>query len=133
MVKIKAEQQCPCNINKLYRQCCEPYHLEQKIPATAELLMRSRYSAYARQKWDYIQQTWHSSTRPSADSFDDVTTKWIELIIKNTSTSKNNPDEAFVEFIAKYKTANGKAEKMQEVSRFVKEDGHWYYIDGVVS
>ena len=34
-----------------------------------------------------------------------------------------------VEFVARYKV-NGKAERLHEVSRFVKMQHYWYYLNG---
>ncbi|MGZ3253958.1 MAG: YchJ family metal-binding protein, partial [Burkholderiaceae bacterium] len=38
-------------------------------------------------------------------------------------------DEAMVEFVARYKIG-GRAERLHEVSRFIREDGRWFYVDG---
>ena len=35
-----------------------------------------------------------------------------------------------VEFVARLRYGGGKAQRMHEVSRFVREDGRWYYVDG---
>lgn len=122
---------CPCNSNNSYLTCCQPYHTDITKPNTAEQLMRSRYSAYVLKLENYIQKTWHATTRPNNISNEQVPVKWIALIIKQTKLSEH-PNEAFVEFEARYKI-NGKAEKMHEVSRFIYENGEWFYIDGEVS
>lgn len=124
-------QSCPCNEQVAYTHCCQPYHLGQATPNTAEKLMRSRYSAYALKDFGYVAKTWHSTTKPNTAFDSDTDTKWVRLKINKAWDSKQ-PNEAFVEFTAKYKV-NGKAEKMHEVSRFIKENEQWFYIDGVVS
>lgn len=90
--------------------------------------MRSRYSAYVLQLEDYLLQTWHPDTRPdSLDLAQDRQTKWLGLeVLRFESTGENT---AIVEFVARYKI-NGKAEQLHEISRFVKMDKKWYYIDG---
>ena len=88
--------------------------------------MRSRYSAYVLQLTGYIQATWHASTRPPDLSFDDEQTKWLGLDIRAQSQRE---DTATVEFIARYKVG-GRAQRLHEISRFVREDGRWYYLDG---
>jgi SEC-C motif-containing protein len=40
-------------------------------------------------------------------------------------------DAGVVEFVARCKIY-GRAERMHELSRFVREQGRWYYIDGQV-
>lgn len=91
--------------------------------------MRSRYSAYVLELSDYIQTSWHSSKRPSRVRLFDY--QWIGLKIVNTDAGQTDDDHGIVEFIAKYKQ-NGKAFRLHERSRFVKEDGHWFYVDGEI-
>jgi SEC-C motif domain protein len=109
-----------------YADCCGRHHAGTPA-ATAEALMRSRYSAYARGLADYLRQTWAAETRP-ADL--DVATppqpKWMGLEVLR---AEEQGDTAVVEFIARCKI-NGRAERLQERSRFVRRDGHWYYVDG---
>ncbi len=99
--------------------------------------MRSRYSAYAlvAEKPDlagYLLQTWHPSTRPqSLDLTGENAIKWLGLQVKRHQVTK--PNNATVEFVARYKYANqlsGKAERLHEVSRFNLIDNRWYYLDG---
>ena len=52
---------------------------------------------------------------------------WLGLEIKRQQTT--GADSALVEFVARSKI-NGRAQRLHEVSRFVREDGHWYYVDG---
>ena len=114
---------CPCGTGKAHESCCGPLH--QCAPAaTAEALMRSRYSAYVLQLADYLSATWHPSTRPSTLELDPP--RWLGLQVKRHEASG---DTATVEFVARYKVG-GKAGRLQECSRFVREDGRWYYLDG---
>ncbi len=89
--------------------------------------MRSRYTAFTKNNEAYLLQSWHRSTRPQALSLaDHKNIKWIELkVLKHESEDS----KAIVEFIARYKM-NGKAEKVHELSRFIKEDERWFYVDG---
>jgi SEC-C motif-containing protein len=90
--------------------------------------MRSRYSAYVLALEPYLLTTWHPSTRPATLDLDvDTKTRWLGLDIrKNESTG---PDSAMVEFVARYKVA-GRAHRLHESSRFVREQGRWSYLDG---
>lgn len=119
---------CPCG-RGLYATCCGPFHAAQAAAPTAEALMRSRYSAYALGLSDYVQRTWHSSTRPAQlDLQQDITQgKWLGLTVKSQHTQG---DKAEVEFIARYKPSAGPASRLHERSRFVKEEGTWFYVDG---
>ena len=118
---------CPCGLPKDYADCCGVYHGGVAAP-TAEALMRSRYSAYALGHEDYLLATWHASTRP-LDASSDQGMRWIGLTIKRHETTGD--DRAIVEFVARYKIA-GRAQRLHEVSRFVREDGRWFYVDGQV-
>ena len=87
--------------------------------------MRSRYTAYVLKLEDYLLQTWHPDTRPAAlDLAEDTSTKWLELEVRRFEATGD--DTAIVEFVARYKV-NGKARKLQEISRFVKLE-KWYYL-----
>ena len=48
---------CPCQSKKTYDRCCEPFHVGKALPETCEQLMRSRFSAYAMAKADYLLAT----------------------------------------------------------------------------
>ena len=88
--------------------------------------MRSRYSAYAVGLIDYLLATWHPSTGPGELELSPV--KWIGLEVLRAEVSG---DAGIVEFAALCRV-NGRAQRMHEVSRFVRQDGRWYYIDGQV-
>ena len=93
--------------------------------------MRSRYSAYVLALEPYLLATWHASTRPPALNLaDEAGTKWLGLEVRR----HQQPDDgqALVEFVARYRVA-GRGHRLHEVSRFVREDGRWYYVDGDVS
>ena len=92
--------------------------------------MRSRYTAYTLHREDYLLATWHPTTRPaSLDLANDVQTKWLGLEVKRHE--QQDADHAIVEFIARYKV-NGRAHRLHEVSRFVRENGSWLYLDGEI-
>ena len=86
--------------------------------------MRSRYSAYVIGLLDYLLATWHVSSSPGDLELPPV--KWLGLEVRHAQTAG---DAGVVEFVARCKEA-GRAQRMHETSRFVREDGRWYYIDG---
>ncbi len=88
--------------------------------------MRSRYSAYTLGDEAYLRASWHAGTRPLDAIVHEDGAKWLGLEVKRHTPQG---DEATVEFIARYKI-DGRAHRMHEVSRFLKEDGKWYYVDG---
>jgi SEC-C motif domain protein len=121
----KDVQPCPCG-GPAYDSCCGRYIDNGEIPEAAEQLMRSRYSAYVLHKEPYLKATWHPSTRPTDSIAQDDGTKWLGLDVKRHVPAG---DEATVEFVARYKIG-GRAHRLHEVSRFVREDGRWFYVDG---
>ena len=117
---------CPCGRGGAYGDCCGPLHAG--APAVdAEALMRSRYSAYVREDADYLLRSWHPDTRPDALVFDDPRPTWLKLdVLRHHAT---DADHAEVEFVARYRIGGGSVVRMREHSRFVREGGHWYYLD----
>ncbi len=92
--------------------------------------MRSRYTAFAVQTIEYLRLSWHSKSRP-AELAPDPATKWIGLRILATEGGGPDDAEGVVEFVARYKI-QGRAHRLHERSRFVREDGAWRYLDGTL-
>lgn len=120
---------CLCGSKQMYRDCCGTFLDGNLNPATAEQLMRSRYTAYVLQQEPYLLKTWHPSTRPAAlQLHESAPVKWLDLKISRTECGAKDDVDGIVEFCARYKV-HGKAERLHETSRFVKENGRWYYLD----
>lgn len=90
--------------------------------------MRSRYAAFVLLDAPYLLRTWHASTRPASVTFEPGL-KWLGLKIANARSL--DADHAEVEFIARYRVGGASAGRHHERSRFVREGGEWYYLDGV--
>ncbi len=88
--------------------------------------MRSRYSAFVLGREAYLRDTWHINKRP-ADVAPDVGTQWLGLEVRGHA--QQDADHATVEFVARYRLG-GRAVRLHELSRFVREQGRWYYLDG---
>ena len=86
--------------------------------------MRSRYSAYGLGLLDYLLVTWHASSSPGDLELPPV--KWLGLEVRHAQAAG---DAGVVEFVARCKEG-GRAQRLHETSRFVRENGRWYYIDG---
>lgn len=94
--------------------------------------MRSRYSAYVLKQPAYLLATWHPETRPPSLELGDGdggVTRWLGLTVK---AQREAGDQAVVEFVARYKIGGASAQRLHETSRFVREGGRWYYVDGVI-
>jgi SEC-C motif-containing protein len=106
--------------------CCGRY-LDHDTPAPdAESLMRSRYSAFVLERADYLTSSCHASTRP-ADLTLEPGVKWLGLAVKRHRVI--DADHAEVEFVARSRVG-GSGQRLHETSRFVREGGRWFYVDG---
>lgn len=122
-----SEKTCPCGSQEPYAGCCKPLH-EGAPAADAQALMRSRYCAYALALHDYVWSSWHASTRPERKEIGgDAHNRWLGLQIHRHEAIDDS--HATVEFVARYKIA-GRAFRLHEISRFVREGDHWFYVDG---
>ena len=123
---------CPCCSNKKYADCCGRFIDGSQYPATPEELMRSRYTAFTEANIDYIVATMKSK---AAENFDALEAKqwaqkvkWTKLdVIK----SNHHGTQGTVEFIA-YFIDDNEEQIVHELSEFRFENGHWYYVDGIV-
>jgi SEC-C motif domain protein len=121
--------QCPCGRPATYSQCCARWHdgpLRLRAP-DAELLMRSRYSAYVLDQIDYLLETWHPETRPSKLQANPPGLQWLGLEVRRHV--QVDETHATVEFVARCKQG-GRAQRIHETSRFERQHGFWIYIDG---
>lgn len=127
------DQRCPCGSGDTFGVCCRRYlvGLGDGVAApTAEALMRSRYTAFAVGDVQHLRYTWDASTRPEELGLDEDT-RWLFLSIDATQAGGPFDDAGIVEFTAVYRTPAGRGEQ-HEVSRFRREKGRWFYVDGVV-
>ena len=88
--------------------------------------MRSRYSAFVLDELDYLLATWHASTRPGSMTPNQPGSKWLGLQVRRHRVI--DADHATVEFVARHKLG-GRAERLHEICRFVREEGRWFYVD----
>ncbi len=120
---------CPCGSEMTYNQCCRQYHDGKSAP-TAETLMRSRYSAYVMRNGAYLHRSWHSSTRPNKKGLLQLPPMdWVGLEIVRTELGGEQDASGIVAFIARFRDGEQIGE-LHETSRFVKEGGKWFYVDG---
>lgn len=128
------EMTCPCHSKKPYKECCAGYH-QGKKPESALLLMRSRYSAYAKGLADYIIGTTH----PLSSYWQSNKGKWekeIQRFSQDISFDgleildfQETGEQAAVVFIA-YLKQKGDDATFTERSQFEKIKGIWLYLSG---
>ena len=122
---------CPCNQIIPYEQCCEPFHKGNAIPDTAEALMRSRYSAFAKSEISYLKDT---TWPPYQKSFDEsgyhtraTQSIWVGLSIIETEAGLKDDTKGTVTFEAT-SMMHGQLDRQSEKSSFKKKAGRWYYV-----
>ncbi|MET8149711.1 YchJ family protein [Actinoplanes sp. NPDC049668] len=115
---------CPCGLGRPYGECCGRAHRGEP-PATAEALMRSRYTAFALDDHAYLLSSWHHTTRPARVE-PDPNLRWTGLDVLGSAQGGLFDTEGVVEFRAHYRDG-GRPGEMRERSRFVRHDGQWVY------
>jgi len=130
--KPTAPAACPCGgqpAGAPYQACCGLWIETQHAAPDAASLMRSRYTAYTQSNFAYLRRTWHPRTCPAdlEAPHDAAAPQWLNLSLKRHQVL--DADHAEVEFVARYKSG-GRAYRLHEISRFMRLDGVWVYLDG---
>jgi len=129
-VSVSVSEACPCGSGAVYAACCGPLH-DGEAAATAERLMRSRYSAYALGRTDYVLRTWLPRTRP--DDLDAAPpTTWLGLEVLRIEAGGPQDDFGLVEFRARFAGQHGD-QTLHETSRFERRGDRWVYVEGELS
>jgi SEC-C motif-containing protein len=126
---------CPCGSAKNYSDCCEPIISGSKKASTAEILMRSRYTAFAVGNLDHVENTHLESTRSELDMASvkawATNSEWLGLEILKTEKGSESDSVGKVEFKCKF-IFNGSEQIHHELSSFEKVNGTWFFVDGVM-
>ena len=121
---------CPCGSNFPYTDCCGPLIRGTSFADTAEDLMRSRYTAFTENNWEYLVLTSHPEEKKEMARLEstlvDQGAKWKRLEITRISKGGREDNEGQVDFVAHYVKA-GISEALRESSKFYKINGHWVY------
>ncbi|MGD1898394.1 MAG: YchJ family protein [Phormidesmis sp.] len=154
----RLSNRCLCGSQKPFSRCCGPHLVALSAP-TAEALMRSRYSAFCQGNVDYLIATHHPSMRsddePKSLAASVRHTAWKNLLVIKTQKGQKKDKTGVVEFVAAYQQAanpsspvnsailnssanssglvtapKAKLQQLHERSRFVREKGQWFYLDG---
>lgn len=123
---------CPCNSGASYAECCEPLIRGIRPAATAESLMRSRYSAYTKVEIDYLYETTHPDHRKGYDH--EGTRQWAEKSTWNgleIISARGGEEDTLgeVEFVATYRDGDT-VHAHHELGKFRKLNGSWFFVDG---
>ncbi|MFW0787164.1 YchJ family metal-binding protein [Gordonia sp. CPCC 206044] len=127
---ISGTDRCPCTSGLTFGECCGPVLDGERSAATAEALMRSRYTAFVVDDRDYVLDSWHPRTRPRQLDLDDAM-RWYRLDVEAVVGGGPFDDTGEVTFTAHYR-ADGERGTLHERSRFERRRGRWVYVDGFV-
>ncbi len=126
---------CPCGSGRTFDACCEPI-LGGTPAATAEALMRSRYTAFTTGNVDYLSQTLSTEARSDFDAADAQNTadsaKWLGLEVRATKGGGEKDETGSVEFVALF-SLNGQRQAHHELAAFEREEGRWVYTTGQIN
>jgi len=129
------EELCPCKSGRKFGECCGPIIAGTEKAATAEALMRARYSSYVTGDIEFLKT---SATKAIQEQFNENDSRawskaaeWHGLEIIKTEKGGPRNKTGVVEFRALY-TANGEFCNHHEVSTFVKEKDGWKFEDGTL-
>lgn len=127
---------CPCGSGLTWAQCCGPFLDGGAWPETAEALMRSRYSAYALGRYDWLVESTHPARRAdvSAEQLaaQAAGVRWLRLDVDRCADSVGTADDErvdLVEYHAIYEL-DGIARQLGECAFFSRVDGRLYYLEG---
>ena len=125
--KPKRGQPCPCGSGLPFEQCCEPIHLGKKPAATAEQLMRARFTAHVAHNF----KVRHDSFRPTAGKpyvaeEGEPAVTWTRLEVHSHEVMADNPDKAYVDFSA-YGLEDKVEKVLHEKAEFLRINGQWLY------
>jgi len=129
---LKEQACCPCGSGDQFAQCCYPIWQVPSNAATPEQLMRSRYTAFCLKEVNHLVNTHHISRRAAderealhAQFNEQPATEWLGLEIIEACAQ-------YVTFIAKYRKGAGQPKGLYERSRFIKDEGTFFYLDGEI-
>jgi len=119
-------QPCPCGSGKPFETCCEPVIAGTRVAATAEELMRSRFTAHVIGDYAYLHRTYlPTSQKPYVEEPVGEPIKWTRLAIHSHEAGPK-PDTATVDFSA-YFDEQGSEQALHEKSEFFRINGKWLY------
>ncbi|ACB77489.1 YchJ family protein [Opitutus terrae] len=120
---------CPCGSGLSFEACCGPIIAGAPAP-TAEALMRSRYTAYARHAFEHLERSLSAAQRKDYSADDakrwSEQSEWLGLSILHTEKGGPADTEGLVRFSARFKS-DGQEHEHLETALFSREGGNWVY------
>lgn len=123
---------CPCSSGLPFDQCCGAI-LAGAPAATAEALMRARYTAFLRGDLDFLDATLAPEKRGEFDRLEvEESARDAEGAGFEVRSRSEDGETASVEYIARFRI-RGQAQFHHERAYFRKAEGRWLYVDGEIN
>lgn len=122
---IPAQSPCPCGSGALFSACCGAVISGARPAATAEELMRSRYTAHVIGDYRYLHRTFLETAHRPYREEEPPDIQWTRLEIHSHEPGAT-PDRATVDFSA-YFEQDGEANVLREKSEFHRTAQGWIY------
>ncbi len=123
---------CPCGSGNSFEECCGPI-IRGAPAATAQALMRSRYSAFVLGEFEHLESSLAPETRTPSDRAAAETmfkgVEWRGLEVRGVTGGGAEDQTGTVEFVARYREG-GREQAHHELASFRRDNGHWVYVDG---
>jgi SEC-C motif-containing protein len=132
-----APRDCPCFSGKRYVACCAPYHRAEREAESPQLLMRSRYAAFALGLGAYLARTLATTHDDLALPQEDLVRqlsrarerqRFLGLRILRTEDAGDTGEVMFYARIFE----KGVDLSFVELSQFVREGAAWRYASGTL-
>jgi SEC-C motif-containing protein len=126
----QSDSPCPCGSGQTFAACCEAVIAGRRPAATAEELMRSRFTAHVVRDFLYLHRTYlPTAHRPYVEEPDAPKVPWTRLVIHSHGIG-SKPNTAYVDFSAYFQGERAE-EAMHEKSEFQQIDGRWFFSRSV--
>lgn len=117
---------CPCGSGQLFEACCEPILTGRSQAATAEQLMRARFTAHVAHDFEFLHRSYRATAdKPYIPEEGEPSVTWTKLVVHSHEVT-DNPEKAFVDFSA-YGTEGGVEKVLHEKAEFLRINGRWLY------
>jgi len=133
MPRAPHTRHCPCGSGASFAHCCQPLLEGRQAAASAVVLMRSRYCAFALGYFEYLIDTLHPEYRGDLGvaqlAEQDRHCRWLTLRVLGQRDGEPGDGAGTVHFIARYLEA-GTVHELEENSGFAYHQGRWVYTLG---
>ena len=124
--KPKRGQPCSCGSGQLFEACCEPVLGDLRRAATAEQLMRARFTAHVAHNFKFLHDSYKATAgKPYVAEEGDPGIVWTKLVVHSHEALPDG-EKAFVDFSA-YGVEEGVEKVLHEKAEFQRVDGAWLY------